>query len=75
MVGLPAEGKAASGVGRPNVGGGDGDEDEFKEANWDLIPAPPITPPAAFRPNPDACYRRISAFRRGKERSVGVFMK
>lgn len=47
-------------------------DDDLREANWDLIPAPPITPPAAFRPNPESSYRRVSALRKGKKR-VGVF--
>lgn len=57
-----------SGVGGyANQVGDDGDV-EFKGANWDLIPAPPITPPAAFRPNPDSCYRRVAKLRKGKNR-------
>lgn len=50
-----------SGSNRTVVGGNDEDENE---TNWDFIPAPPITPPAEFRPNPDSCYRRQ---RRGKK--------
>lgn len=47
--------------------GRSGGDDEFKDANWDMIPAPPITPPAAFRPSPDSCYRRVATLRKGKE--------
>lgn len=46
---------------------GDDADDELNEVNWDSIPAPPITPPAAFRPSPDSCYRRIVGPRRGKK--------
>lgn len=44
----------------------DGHCEDSNESNWDLIPAPPITPPAEFRPNPESCYRRIAGLKRGK---------
>lgn len=48
--------------------GGDEHTEDFSDVNWDSMPAPPITPPAGFRPNPESCYRRVSALRRGKKR-------
>lgn len=45
----------------------DGDEDAEggdHNSNWDMIPAPPITPPAAFLPTDG--YKRLSALRKGK---------
>lgn len=50
--------------------GRQGCEHDEDKGNWDMIPAPPITPPAGFRPNPDSCYRRVSGLRRGKTRGA-----
>lgn len=60
---LNADGKCP--LGSDGTGAGNGEE-ELCEINWAMFPAPPITPPAAFRPNPDSCYQRIHSTQRGK---------
>lgn len=56
-------------VGYGGGGSGLGCGDLEDEANWDMVPAPPITPPAAFLPNDgtESCYRRLSVLRKGMQ--------